>query len=136
MKTSCFRRYTGDNGVAISISVPIGYTGAQFPALAPDKNTFYSKKSGEIDETQYEKQYRERVLANLDASDIYDIFSNSVLLCWENPVFDNDGKIINKDRGFCHRYIVSQWIEEELGIEVPEWNPSDEKKISKNKPLF
>ncbi len=125
MKTSNFRRYTGDKGVAICIYPPVDWAGLRYPALAPDRQTFYAIKEGAITKEQYEKLYRENVLAKLDPKAIYEMFKHNVLLCWEEP-----GK-------FCHRRIVAAWIQENLGIEVPEWDHSDElKKKSNTNPLF
>lgn len=128
MKTSCFKYYRGDMGVAICIYPPAGWDGMQFPALAPDRQTFYAIKNGSITQEQYEKLYRENTLARLDPHEVYDMFKHCVLLCWETS-------------GFCHRFIVAAWIKENLGIEVPEWTIQDEKieQLSKDKnikPLF
>ena len=129
MKTSYFKYYTGDMGVAICLYPPIDWVGLQFPALAPTPSIFYAIKSGKIDEKEYEKRYREEVLSKLDPQEIYNMFKNNVLLCWEQ-------------QGFCHRHIVSAWLQENLeGVEVPEWRPSDEKieqlkKDKKINPLF
>ena len=54
MKTSCFKRYTGDKGVAICIYPPIDWTGLQYPALEPDRQAFYAIKAGTITKEQYE----------------------------------------------------------------------------------
>lgn len=124
MKTSSFKTYKGDKGVAICIYPPIDWMSARFPALEPDRQTFFSKKADQIDEKQYEEQYRERVLSKLDPQKIYDTLKGQVLLCWEEP-----GE-------FCHRRIVSLWIEENLGIEVPEWKPGDDEPDNFQKPLF
>lgn len=124
MKTGNFKTYKGDKGVAICIYPPIDWSGEQFPSLAPDRNTFFSKKAGDIDEKQYEKQYRERVLSKLDAKKIYDQLFDRVLLCWE-PAGD-----------FCHRRILADWIKEETGFDVPEWKPGDEDPNNIQKPLF
>lgn len=129
MKTSCFKHYTGDKGVAICIYPPIDWTGLQYPALEPDRQSFYAIKAGSITKEQYEKLYRENILSKLDPKTIYETFKNNVLLCWEEP-----GE-------FCHRRIVAAWIEENIGIEVPEWNIKDEKleslqKDKKINPLF
>ena len=51
MKTSNFKTYKGDMGVAICLYPPLDYSGAQFPSLAPDRQTFFAKKADEIDET-------------------------------------------------------------------------------------
>ena len=126
MKTSCFKYYTGDMGVSICVYPPIDWTGLQFPTLAPDRQLFFAIKDGTVTNEQYEKQYREGTLAQLDPQFIYNMFKNNVLLCWERP-----GE-------FCHRKLVSMWMKENLNIEVPEWNIKDEQLLnSKNiNPLF
>ena len=124
MKTSNFRNYKGDRGVAICIYPPIDWMDARFPSLEPDRQTFFAKKADQITEEQYEKQYRERTLSKLDPQKIYDTLKGQVLLCWENP-----GE-------FCHRRIVAAWIEENLGIEVPEWKQGDDDPNDIQKPLF
>ena len=124
MKTSNFGTYKGNLGLSICIWPPLDWNGEQYPSLAPDRQTFFAKKAGEIDEAEYERQYRERVLSKIDANKFYDIYANRVLLCWEPP-----GE-------FCHRRIVADWIKEELGIEVPEWKPGDDDPDDNVKPLF
>jgi uncharacterized protein (DUF488 family) len=113
LKTSCFKNYTGDMGVAICLYSPIDWDGMQFPALAPTKDIFYAKKSGKIDEKEYERRYRNEVLSKLDPQQIYNMFKNNVLLCWEDK------------SNFCHRKIVAQWLTENTGFKVPEWDISD-----------
>ena len=124
MKTSNFKTYKGDNGVAICLYPPLDYSGTQYPALAPNRQTFFAKKADEIDEAEYEKQYRELVLSKQDAKNVYEMFQKSVLLCWEPP------------GDFCHRRIVADWIQEELGIEIPEWQPGDDDPKDFQTPLF
>ena len=115
MKTSSFKYYAGDMGVAICLYPPIYWEGMQFPALAPTKSIFYDKKSGKIDEKEYERRYRAEVLLKLNPQHIYNMFKNNVLLCWEEP-----GK-------FCHRRIVVKWLNETIKVIVDEWTPEDEK---------
>jgi len=115
-------------GVAICIYPPAGWDGLRFPALEPERSAFYAIKNGSITQEQYEKLYRENILSRLDPQEIYDKLKENVLLCWEIS-------------GFCHRFIVARWIEENLGIEVTEWNIKDEKveqiiKDKNIKPLF
>jgi hypothetical protein len=115
MKTSCFKYYTGDMGVAICVYPPTDWSGLRFPALEPDRSIFYAIKKGQITQQEYEKLYREQTLSRLDARAVYNMFKNNVLLCWEDP-----GE-------FCHRRIVANWIKEQIGIEVPEWNIKDDR---------
>lgn len=129
MKTSNFRRYTGSKGVAICLYPPIDWDGLRFPTLAPPNHLFFAKKAGKVDELAYERIYYEEVLSKLDPQQIYNMFRDKVLLCWEKP-----GE-------FCHRRLIAKWIFDELGIEVTEWTPADEKmeKLIKDKnikPLF
>jgi hypothetical protein len=124
MKTSNFKVYKGNNGVAICLYPPIDWTGAQFPTLAPNRQTFFARKANEFDNDEYERRYREEVLSKLDANKIYETLKGQVLLCWEPP-----GE-------FCHRRIVADWIQEKIGIEVPEWNPGDDEPKNFQKPLF
>jgi len=65
-----------------------------------------------VDEAAYAIEYQRDVLCKLDAAKVVeDLGSDAVLLCWEAP-----GK-------FCHRRLVAAWLEEALGIEVPEYPP-------------
>ena len=136
MKTSCFKYYTGDMGVAICLYPPIDWTGLNFIPLEPTPEIFFQKKSGKIDEKEYEKRYREEVLSKLDPKQVYNMFRDNVLLCWEEPVFDKNRNIINEGKGFCHRHIIGKWIWENLRIETQEWRSEKDNKPLKNKPLF
>jgi hypothetical protein len=66
-------------------------------------------KSGAIDEDEYTQRYRAEVLSKLDPARVYsDLGEDAVLLCWERP------------GAFCHRRLVAEWFEENLGVLVPE----------------
>ncbi len=58
------------------------------------------------------------ILAHLDPGDVYErIFRMGdlpVILCWEAACDCHGG------RKWCHRHLVAQWLEDHLGIEVPE----------------
>lgn len=125
MKTSNFKIYKGDNGIAICIYPPIDWSGARFPALEPSRKLFFARKAEQITQEEFEKGYKEETLSRLDPQNIYDQLKDQVLLCWEAP-----GE-------FCHRRIVAKWLIENLGIEVPEWMPGDDDIPKTNaKPLF
>ena len=65
-----------------------------------------------VDETEYANEYRRDVLEKLDpVKAAEELGSDAVLLCWEAP-----------DK-FRHRRLVAVWLEEALGIEVPEYVP-------------
>ena len=124
MKTSNFKIYKGDKGIAVCIYPPIDWAGARFPALEPPRKLFFARKADHINDAEYEKAYREEVLSHFDAETIYKQLRDGVLLCWENP-----GE-------FCHRRIIAKWIQEKTGIEVPEWMPGDDDSKTNAVPLF
>jgi uncharacterized protein (DUF488 family) len=63
-----------------------------------------------VDEAAYAIEYLRDVLDKLDpAKVVEELGFDAVLLCWEAP-----GR-------FCHRRLVAAWLEEALGIEVPEY---------------
>lgn len=99
--------------VAISRGVGKWYEGRRYLDLAPSWGLVNLR-----DHEVYEREYRRQVLDRLDpAKVIQDLGEDAILLCWEKP-----GE-------FCHRRIVAAWLEENLGIEVPEWGsaPTAEK---------
>ena len=104
MKTSNFKIYKGDQGVAICLYPPLDWFGAQFPALEPPRPLFFARKADQIDDKEYERQYREQVLKKLNPREVYETLRGQVLLCWEAP-----GE-------FCHRRIVASWLEEILAL--------------------
>jgi len=110
MKTSNFSRSgSHPEAVAISRTRPRGWTGRIFEPLAPPWRLLSAAKSGEIDEAEYIRRYKEEVLSSLDPAAVYaDLGEDAVLLCWERA------------GAFCHRRLVAEWFEEELGILVPE----------------
>ncbi len=90
---------------------PRGIVAVNYGQLAPTKETFRSSNWQDL----YRKQ-----LDRLNARSIYgDIARLSkgrdvILLCFEKP---GDA---------CHRHIVAEWMESELGIEVNEFLPGGE----------
>lgn len=134
MKTGCFKWYKEKNGVAICIRPPVSWYGEKFKELAPPLKTFIAIKNKKINHVQYEYEYRNLVLNKLDPNEIYNLFKTKVLLCWEEPIFDDYQNIINIGEGFCHRHIMSSWIYESLGIKIEEWKRNE--KSSNNIKLF
>ena len=110
MNTSNFSRSGADpRAVAISRTRPKGWTGRAYEPLAPPWRLVQAAKSGEIDEEEYTRSFREEVLSKLDPAAVYaDLGEDAVLLCWERA------------GAFCHRRLVAEWLEEELGVLVPE----------------
>jgi len=61
-----------------------------------------------MDEASYREAYQ-KILDGLDPQEVFeDLCADAILLCWEAP-----GK-------FCHRRLVAAWLEEKLGVQVPE----------------
>jgi hypothetical protein len=104
MRTSNFSNAGSDpDAVAISQGVPKGYTGRRYMPLAPPWSLVREK-----DEDVYRAAYLKQ-LSRLDPQKVYDdLGENAILLCWEKP-----GE-------FCHRRLVAQWLESELGVTIPE----------------
>jgi uncharacterized protein YeaO (DUF488 family) len=112
MKTSYFanRRAAADpQAVAISRGVPRWFKGRVYDPLRPSWKLVQGAKSGELSHEEYERRYRAEVLEGLDpATVVRELGDDAVLLCWERP----DAP--------CHRRLVARWLEERLGIAVPE----------------
>jgi hypothetical protein len=111
MQTSNFARSgSHPRAVAISRTRPPGWTGRAYEPLAPSWRLVQAAKSSAIDEGEYIRRYREEVLSKLDPGKVYaDLGEDAVLLCWENS------------GAFCHRRLVAEWFEEELGGPVKKY---------------
>ncbi len=105
MKTSCFAKYKESDGVSIAIKIPPGFIRLTYSDLFP-KWSFLKKYKQDKDEIAYTKEYYKQVLSKLDSQKVWDDLKDSTLLCWE------------KSDKFCHRHIVAEWLEKELGVEV------------------
>lgn len=91
--------------VAISQGVPRGWKGRRCLALAPPWALVKER-----DEAKFRAGYESVVLSGLDAAAIaQELGDGAILLCWEAP-----GK-------FCHRMLVAEWLRDQLGIEVKEY---------------
>lgn len=90
--------------VGISIGLPKSYTGDREVRLAP---TWAMLK---MERSDYERHFH-KILTRLNAEELYATLGNdAVLLCFCKH---------NKD--WCHRRIVAEWFENQLGIIVPEF---------------
>ena len=101
--------------IAISGKVPSFYTKAYWSDFAPRYDMFLEWKSGKIDNSQYTVQYKEW-LNSLDKQEIRDIIKELedenktiIFLCYE------------KSGEFCHRHVLADWLEENLGVRVEEY---------------
>lgn len=110
IQTSYFAKYKGENAVSISRSTPKWYPNKirEYKKLAPSWDLL-NKYKQDKDEEYYIEHYYKEVLNKLNPQQVYDeLGENAVLLCWE------------KSSDFCHRHLVSEWLEKRLGIEVDE----------------
>lgn len=100
--------------VAISGVVPKFFDGLTYKEFAPRKEMFQKWKNGEIDNFQYTQEYK-AYLNTLDKEEIKEDFdsphscSNMILLCYE------------KSGDFCHRHALADWLEENFGYRVEEY---------------
>ena len=115
MKTASFFTYTGDGRVSIARRPPV-HTPPGFSIYTPLQPGPYFNRVGE---GEYRRRYFKQ-LAALDAQRVVDDLHQLtdgvevVLLCWENP------REIEAGLTFCHRHMVAQWLQSELGIVVAE----------------
>ena len=91
------------DAVAISQGVPRFYQGKRYLPLAPPR-WLLKTKDPELFDLEYRKQL-ESLVAKQVAEDLG---PNAIILCWES---------FNVR---CHRRLVAEWLEEQLGIVVPE----------------
>ena len=101
-----------EGAVSIAGAAPQGFRGRQYRKLAP-KLEFFKKYKEDGDTEHYVKCYQAQVLDTLNAQRVWqelnDPLGDVFLLCYEKP-----GE-------FCHRRLVAQWFELNLGIVVPEY---------------
>jgi Protein of unknown function, DUF488 len=91
------------DAVAISQGVPRFYRVKRYLPLAPPRWLLKAK-----DPELFDREYRKQ-LELLDAKQVAEeLGPDAILLCWES--FDVR----------CHRRLVAEWLEEKLGIVVPE----------------
>ena len=91
------------DAVAISQGVPRFYQGKRYRPLAPPRWLLKAK-----DPELFDREYRKQLEA-LDANQVAeDLGPDAILLCWES---------FNVR---CHRRLVAEWLEDKLGIVVPE----------------
>lgn len=88
----------------------------QYPALFPSWDIIRLAHDGNYDDASF-RAYRDRyyrMLDTLDAQKVYDDLSDAVIICYESP------RDLASGRKYCHRRMVAGWLEEQLGIVVPE----------------
>ena len=97
-----------DDIFSIALYQPLGFKFNQYLQLAP-KRWFLEKYKKDNDCQFFIDHYYNEVLDNLNPEQVYeDIGPSGVMVCWEGS-----------DK-FCHRHIVAEWLENQLGIKVKE----------------
>lgn len=103
--------------IAISNTVPKGYTGARYLKLAPTGGMLWEFKSTN-DVGRFTIRYEEDILSNLAIEDILAELStlsgpnkDICLVCYE------------KSGSFCHRQLVREWLNQH-DISCEEWEPT------------
>lgn len=71
------------------------------------------------DQEEYTQKYYALVLSKLDPVKVWSDLQDACLLCYEKSDDLRAGKT------FCHRRIVAAWLENELGVVVPEIGYTD-----------
>ena len=104
---------------AISKKPPDWYTGKCLPQLAPTWELLNAYKKEEISQDDYVEVYiallKKRQFTPQRIVDA--LPHNSRLLCYESP-----GE-------FCHRRVLAHWIEDEIGLVIPEYISEEQLKI-------
>ena len=119
MKTSYFSNIQNIQApLSISQYPPKWYGGPQFKVLAPPWALVNMAHKG-LSHELYSKEFHRLVLANLDPREVYDAIAaehgdDVTLMCFEKLESPGD---------FCHRRMVADWFQDNLKIEVPEWQP-------------
>ena len=111
--------------IGICCYPPKWFNGPNLGAIAPTPDILEKCKSSHA---EYEKRYKAEVLSifkdiNILINRISYISGGKdvALCCYEKP------------SDFCHRHIVAKWLEEQAGIEVKEFEKTEEIKME---PLF
>ena len=111
--------------IGICCYPPKWFNGPNLGAIAPTPDILEKCKSSHA---EYKKRYKTEVLSifkdiNILINRISYISGGKdvALCCYEKP------------SDFCHRHIVAKWLEEQAGIEVKEFEKTEEIKME---PLF
>jgi len=99
--------------IAISGGVPDFYSKDYlwWKFLAPSWDIFSKYKNGELNDFGYMERYVPEILGKINKQDF-----KQKLLSVESPIL-----LCFEKEGFCHRHIVADWIENELGLPVAEF---------------
>lgn len=92
--------------VAISIGIPENFNGEIMRELNPPKSLLRDYKNGICNKDEYRERYYSNILNTLNPIDIYNKLKGKVILCYCGKGY------------FCHRTLVLEWLEINLGKEV------------------
>ena len=118
MKTGCFKQV--DDGYVngfISISLYPSkneFVKYEYKSLAPNWKLIENLNKKKITEHQFIKSYKDQ-LDSLSADKVYEDLVN--LVSGFEPIIMTS---ISKKK-FCHRHLVAEWLENELGIIIEEY---------------
>lgn len=124
MRTSCYSNLSKIDRsqfgpVGITRGIPKWLTGRNRPPNYSDLAPTWPMLKMPLDE--YEPTYQQ-ILAKLDPQRVWDelhhlaLDREPVLLCYENPTKGP----LDSPENFCHRRMAAGWIENHLGVSVPE----------------
>lgn len=121
MKTSYFARAARHlQAVSIVTYTPKYFTGRVYPDLAPSVDLMRHWIQNH-DRIYFAERFLEETLTQLDPRKVYaDLGEDAILLAYE-PAGE-----------FSHRIIVAQWLEQSLGIVIPEYEPVWKKGRNRN----
>jgi hypothetical protein len=113
MRTASYFTYSGSGRIGITRGAPRGISGYRMEGAVAPGPWFKS-----VGAAEFCALYRQEILAKLDPMQIWNRLhelaegAEPVLLCYERPPFTMTN--------FCHRRLVAEWFEREMGVEVPE----------------
>ena len=118
MKTGCFKQVNdGHTNGYVSISLypsKNDFINHEYKSLAPNWKLLENLNKKKITEDQFIKSYKKQLLS-LNANTVYDDLNNLVT-GFEPIIMTNVSK-----KKFCHRHLVAEWFENELGIIIEEY---------------
>ena len=119
MKTGCFNQANdGQTNGYISISLYASkndFVNYEYKSLVPNWKLFENLNKKKITEVQFVNIFKNQ-LFSLNANTVYEDLK-SLVAGFEPIIMTSVSK-----KKFCHRHIVAEWLENELGIVIEELN--------------